>query len=69
VLRNGIPAPSSKDVFSLLVVPLAAGLNRYVVTVQPSALRLTCWAMSALVILACVIGLAAARLSNRQHKA
>lgn len=55
--------------FSLLVVPLAAGLNRYVVTVQPSALRLTCWAMSALVILACVIGLAAARLSNRQHKA
>jgi hypothetical protein len=58
VLRDGVPIPASQDVFSLLVVPLAAGESTYDITVEPSILRLACFRLSALTFAVCLCGFA-----------
>jgi hypothetical protein len=58
VSRNGTQVPVSQDVFSLVVVPLPAGESTYDITVEPSALRLACFFLSALTLAVCLCGFA-----------
>jgi hypothetical protein len=68
ILHNGVPAPCTQDVFSLVVVPLAAGENVYDITVAPTLLRRLCWGISAVTIILCGAGLLASRVGSDASK-
>jgi hypothetical protein len=55
--RNGEKVADTRDIASMLVLPLLAGENRFEVTVPPSPLRRASFALTAAVLGGCLLGL------------